>query len=70
VPGRVLPTNGDRWFLVQLYRLISVDFAGPYDHPTGDIGPLASGWRSQLLALALQKDAPLKRPVQRFGRDE
>jgi len=51
VPGRVPLSNGRPLVPGPAVPIVSVDFAGPYDHPTGDIGLLASGWLSQLLAL-------------------
>jgi hypothetical protein len=50
VPRRVLLTNGDRLVTGPAVPLISVDFASPYDHPSRYVGPLASGWLSQILA--------------------
>ena len=55
VPGRVRLKNSDRWFLAQLYRSISVDSAGRYDHPSRDAGALASGGLSLLLALEVAR---------------
>jgi hypothetical protein len=51
VHGRARLTNNDRWFFVQLYPMVSVDPAGPHDHPARDAGALASGRLSLLLTL-------------------
>ena len=51
VKGRAAISNGDRLFFVQLYRWVPVDPRGPHDHPARDIGALASGRLSSLLAL-------------------
>jgi hypothetical protein len=51
VRGRVRLTNSDRWFFVQLYRMVPVDSAGPHGHPSRDACALASGGLSLLLAL-------------------
>jgi hypothetical protein len=54
VRGRVHPTNGDRLFLVQLYRWFPSVLKGHHDHPTGDPCPLASGWLPSVLALEIR----------------
>ena len=54
VPGQVRLTNGDRWFLVQLYRLFPAVLQGSYSYPPRDPGALASGWLSRLLALEVR----------------
>src|SRR3977135_261894 len=48
--GRVRLTNNHRWFFIQL-SMVSVDPAGPHDHPSRDARALASGRLSVLLAL-------------------
>ncbi|MGD0421755.1 MAG: integrase core domain-containing protein [Xanthobacteraceae bacterium] len=53
VQGRVWLTNNDRWFLDSATSLVSVDPAGPHDHPSRDTCALASCRVSQLLALEI-----------------
>jgi len=63
VRGRAQLSNNDRWFFVQLYRWFSVDPRGRHDPPSRDVGALASGRLSPLLALeiALTRRAPANR---------
>jgi len=51
MPGRVQLTNGDRWFLVQLYRLFPSILGVLTIIRPETLGPMASGGLSQLLAL-------------------
>ena len=44
VRGRVQLTNGDRLFLVQLYRWFPIGPQGHHDHPARDPRALASSW--------------------------
>src|SRR5947199_9263783 len=53
VRGRVQLTNGDRLFLVQLYRWFPSVLKGHRDHPTGDPHPLASRRLPSVLALEI-----------------
>src|SRR5207302_9203227 len=50
VSGRVQLTNGDRLFLVMLYRWFLSILQAINDHPAGDPGPLAPGRLSSVLA--------------------
>jgi hypothetical protein len=50
VRGRARLTNNDPWFFIQV-SMVSVDPAGPHDHPSRDARALASGGLSLLLAL-------------------
>jgi hypothetical protein len=58
LPGRVRLTNNDRRFLIQLYRLVSINPAGSHNHPARDPRALAQGRLSRLLALEV---APIGR---------
>src|SRR5206468_10597709 len=53
VSGRVQLTNGDRLFLVMLYRWFSIDPQGHHDHPAGDPGALAPGRLPAILAMEI-----------------
>jgi hypothetical protein len=48
--GRVKLANSDRWFFIPI-SLVSINPQGPHGHPSRDVGSLASGRLSQLLAL-------------------
>src|ERR1700731_3491855 len=49
--GRVRLTNNDRWFLIQLVSLVSINPAGSHNRPARDARALAQGRLSLLLAL-------------------
>src|SRR2546430_15494616 len=53
VRGRVQLTNGDRLFLVQLYRWFPSVLECHHDHPIGDPHPLASRRLPSVLALEI-----------------
>ena len=53
VRGRVQLTNGDRLFLVQLYRWFPIGPQGHHDHPARDPRALASSWLPSVLALEI-----------------
>src|SRR5437660_7527905 len=53
VRGRVQLTDGDRLFLVQLYRWFPSVLECHHDHPTGDPHPLASRRLPSVLALEI-----------------
>jgi hypothetical protein len=55
VRGRVRLTNSDRLFFVLLYRWFPVDPEDSDRHQAGDVGALASGRLSPLLAVQVEK---------------
>ena len=72
VRGRVLFTNSDRLFFLQLYRW-SIDRGGNDDHPTRDAGAMASRGFPPLLALEIPEpgrpsiDAGLRALIRRMS---
>ena len=48
--GRVRLTNQDRWFLIRLVSLVSINPGGSHNHPARDARTLAQGRLPLLLA--------------------
>ena len=73
VQGRVRLTNNDRWFFVPAASMVSVDPAGPHDHPSRDAHQLASGrrcywrWKARSLGGRPQIETALRVLIRRMS---
>jgi hypothetical protein len=65
--GRVLLTNTDRWFFVQLYRWFPSPQGPPY-HSTGDDPAMAAGGLPKRLALEVSEEGAPAESMRACGR--